>query len=258
MTDDPSLNPSTSAPSSTTTKDKHMKSRSSLAYAIGGAASKSGDQKQRNEAIKNLLTHVIFAEVNNMDNDSAKFQEDTLHQLLDEMRANFVLCDKGKRGALDRKEFGEWLQQCGLDLFSDDINTIFTMFDVHCTGLIDYRDFMQNYVPKSVPGVARDKEDNVGTARATRNMDAISNAFNDISLKEPGFITLDELEAAFAKHKIKVYGRVNTVFDFIAKGKDKISLADFNSVFSTDVYKNRTVAPTTKDILEQVQLLQFQ
>ncbi|ETO19032.1 hypothetical protein RFI_18206, partial [Reticulomyxa filosa] len=134
-------------------KDRIMSARPSLAHAIGVPANKSGMQKQQNEAIKNMLLHVIFAEVNMMEADSTKYQEEKLKPLLDKMKDYFVECDKAKRGALDRKEFAEWLEKCGLHLFTDDIDTVFAIFDVHGTGLVDYRQFMKNFVPKSVPGV---------------------------------------------------------------------------------------------------------
>ncbi|ETO18506.1 hypothetical protein RFI_18757, partial [Reticulomyxa filosa] len=137
----------------TSSKEKLSSARPSLAHAIGHPVSNTGGQKQQNEAIRNLLTHIIFVEIHTMDYDSARFQEEQLKPLLEEMKTKFVECDKEKRGALNRKEFGEWLEKCGLRLFADDVNTVFTIFDVHGTGFVDYRQFMKSHVPKSVPGV---------------------------------------------------------------------------------------------------------
>ncbi|ETO18507.1 hypothetical protein RFI_18758 [Reticulomyxa filosa] len=104
----------------------------------------------------------------------------------------------------------------------------------------------------------QDREDGTVTTRATRNMDAISNAFIEINTKKTGFITLEEFDTAFERHKIKVYGGLSSLFMTISKGKDTISLADFSSAFSSAVYSHRTAAPTTKDILEQAHFLRFQ
>ncbi|ETN98017.1 hypothetical protein RFI_39505, partial [Reticulomyxa filosa] len=125
---------------------------SPLAHAWGGQFDKSS-RKQRSRAIKNLLTHVILIEMHRMHGNNGKFQEETFARLHQSMKNHFMECDKENRGALEKREFAEWLAVCGLHLFPDDVNTIFSMFDIHATGLLDYRDFLQNSVPKFVPGI---------------------------------------------------------------------------------------------------------
>ncbi|ETO29163.1 hypothetical protein RFI_07965 [Reticulomyxa filosa] len=89
-------------------------------------------------------------------------------------------------------------------------------------------------------------------------MDAISKAFYEIDTKQSGFIMFHEFEAAYERYHIRVYGGLKSLFTSISKGKDRISLADFTSVFSSSVYNHRTAVPTTKDILEQAHFLRFQ
>ncbi|ETN98944.1 hypothetical protein RFI_38543, partial [Reticulomyxa filosa] len=151
------LAPSMSAPVSIIGKydpsmDRHQKIISPLAHAWGGQFDKSS-RKQRSRAIKNLLTHVILIEMHRMHGNNGKFQEETFARLHQSMKNHFMECDKENRGALEKREFAEWLAVCGLHLFPDDVNTIFSMFDIHATGLLDYRDFLQNSVPKFVPGI---------------------------------------------------------------------------------------------------------
>ena len=110
-----------------------------------------------------------------------------------------------------------------MNLFKDDLEMIFQIFDKNLTGLIDWNNWFEESMVPFVPGIYADnikisdlikhtislnyalnEKKNESRVNFAKNITAISQAFQEINTSNTGEITLEELRIALFKNQIYV------------------------------------------------------